>query len=43
MHPGEISGELPQLWQNAPDNNPDPDAGDFRLTQGYDSIIRELS
>ncbi|HFS8112845.1 TPA: flavin monoamine oxidase family protein [Enterobacter asburiae] len=43
MHPREISGELPQLWQNASKNNPDPDGGDFRLTQGYDSILRALS
>lgn len=43
MHPGEISDELPQLWQSESDRNIDGDAGDFKITHGYDSILAALS
>ncbi|CND08694.1 Putrescine oxidase [Yersinia intermedia] len=44
MHPGEISDEVSQLWLDASDREEEnADSGDFKVTQGYDSILASLS
>ncbi|WP_447884767.1 flavin monoamine oxidase family protein [Serratia fonticola] len=44
MHPGEIADTLPLLWKDTSEREEkNVDSGDFKITQGYDSIIAVLS